>query len=344
MVLFASRSNDPSDGAPAEVWLITGFLGSGKTTLLREMVAQAAPGDLALIMNEFADIGIDQALLPADDDLVLVEGGCLCCTAKDDLIDALHRLRADRKRPGGPRFRHLAIETTGLADPNPVVHALRNDRRLSRDFRLAAVVTVVDATSAWDRLETFDEAARQVAAADHLLLSKCDCVLPEELLVLRERLAQLNPLATQRATNRGRPVDFDSGEPRALEPVTRSALIHPWLASEPSRHTSGISSHVIECADPLDWNAFSDWLQGLCLARGRDLLRVKGVVYVAGEASARLINAVNFCIYPTETVELEQRPTDRVSRLVLIGRDLNPSALRRTLDAARRGARGTALA
>jgi G3E family GTPase len=323
-----------------EVWLITGFLGSGKTTLLRELTAHSEPGELAVIINEFADLGIDQAFVrETDHHLTLIEGGCVCCSVRDDLVEALRRLRAYRESGVCPSFRRLVIETTGLADPNPVIHALLSDRGIASGFTLAAVITLVDAARSLGQLDAFQEAASQIAAADCLLISKADEANPAVISALQSRLSQLNPVARQHFVDSGRIRSVDASDIDPLD-FCRGHRAVAVVPSAVTAHSPGVQAHVITLDFPPHWQEFSDWLQALCLARGRDLLRVKGILFVAGEAKPRAINAVNFCIYPSETIEAAECGAERVSCLVFIGRNLDVAVLRRTLDAALGAATG----
>lgn len=334
-----SRTSRPWRAAPCQedalqVWLLTGFLGSGKTTLLRQWAQQTPPGELAVIINEFADVGIDQEVVHcAGEGIVVLEGGCACCVVKDDLVEALHRLKAAVREGALPRLRHVIVETSGLADPNPIVHALRTDPRLRTHFAPAIVLAVVDASQAMMQLDEFAEAAPQVAAADRLLLSKLDLAIPEDVDALEQRLASLNPLAARERVHRGgiAPPPWVGGS----SSLRRSA---PALSGDGvvSQHSAGVMAHVIEHRGAVHWPAFADWLQAVCLACGRDLLRAKAIVHTKEAPGRRLVNAVRFSIYPPEGIGSEDSADDPVSKLVFIGRNLDAARLQRTLAAALR--------
>ncbi|WP_323150301.1 GTP-binding protein, partial [Pseudomonas oryzihabitans] len=182
--------------------VITGFLGSGKTTLLRRLLAQEALGETALLINEFGEVGIDHLLVEeVAPDTVLLPSGCVCCSVRGDLKEALLTLYGRRSRGEIPAFRRVLLETTGLADPGPILATLNLDPQLRGRFHLGLLVTVVDAEHAALQERLHPEWLNQVTAADRLLLSKADRVAPATLERLDRHLAQLNPTATRALTS-----------------------------------------------------------------------------------------------------------------------------------------------
>jgi G3E family GTPase len=331
------------------VQILTGFLGSGKTTLLARLLADPAMGDTAVLINELGEVGIDHLLVRRlEDDVVLLESGCLCCTVRNELVETLADLAARRAAGDLPAFRRIVIETTGLADPAPIVHTLMTDARLTRSIRLAGITTTVDATHGEATLAAWPEAVKQAAMADRLVMTKTDlteAVMRERLWT---RLATLNPTAQRFEASR------DAGpSPAALfESETfglgaRNADVDAWLAAEaashgdhahhhgepaghdPDRHSDRVVSFCLRAEAPLDWPTLTQWLELLLTARGDQILRLKGVLNVRGRDKPVVVHGVQHVLYPPE--ELAAWPDDdHASRLVLITRDLTRSAVARS--------------
>ena len=191
----------PPERLPVSV--LTGFLGSGKTTLLKYLLTRAELSDTAVVINEFGEVGLDHVLVEAArEDMVLLASGCLCCTVRGDLVDALRRLFKRRAKGEIPHFRRVVIETTGLADPAPVLQTLMQDPLLSDVYRLDGVIVTVDAVNAMDQLDRQAESVKQAAVADRLVLTKTD--LAGEVAALRDRLRRLNPAAPILLAEQGR--------------------------------------------------------------------------------------------------------------------------------------------
>jgi G3E family GTPase len=179
------------------VSVITGFLGSGKTTLLRRLLADSAMGETAVLVNEFGEVGLDHILLrKVDEDIVLLNSGCLCCTVRDDLVETLDDLQAKRAKGAIPFFKRVVVETTGLADPAPIVHTLMIDEALTPHYNLLGLVTTVDATHGDLQLDHYREAVKQAAMADRIVLTKTDLLNGEPHRALQQRLLSLNPSAS----------------------------------------------------------------------------------------------------------------------------------------------------
>ena len=297
--------------------VVTGFLGSGKTTLIRELLRVPEGADTAVVINEFGEIGIDDALLRASSDAtVLLGNGCLCCTVRSDLQESLRTLFAERAQGRVPPFQRVVIETSGLADPGPVLQTLASDRALGEEFHLQALMTVVDAPGGADNLARMPEARQQVALADRIVLTKTDLADSATVAALTGRIAQLTaaPLA---AAVHGR-VDPQFLLDESLDLAVRVAAHEHDHAHA---HSHGIASFALFFDGPLPWPVFEQAMAVLTGLRGADLLRVKGLVAVEGCRGPVVVHAVQHVAH--RPVELEAWPdNDRRSRLVFITRNL----------------------
>lgn len=313
------------------VSIITGFLGSGKTTLLNHLVQQPGLADTAVIVNEFGEIGLDHLLIEqAFEDTVLLENGCICCSIRGDLVDTLTDLL--RKVGAGelPAFSRVVVETTGLADPAPILQTLISDPRLQPHFALDRIVTTIDAVNGPGQLDEFDEAVKQAAVADALLITKAD---------LAERGAVEGLTARLREVNAGAPVaaiDHGRADPEVLFGAGTGARAFDLPAHHDHGHRhdhdSGINSFAIRLDDPLPWAAVKAWLESVASLRGTDLLRVKGILNVAGREGPVVIHGVQHVFHPP--VELAAWPDDtRSTRIVFITRNIEPFALENALAA-----------
>jgi G3E family GTPase len=293
------------------VALLTGFLGSGKTSLLRRALASGAWTDTAVLINELGEIGLDHYLVDTVDGPVLeLPGGCLCCAIREDLALSLRGLLERRDAGLLPPFRRIAIETTGLADPAPILFTLGADGLLETRLQLGSVTATIDAVSGAATLARYVEAARQVATADHLVLTKTD-LAPGDA-GLRAMLTALNPAAARRLA--AAPEDVGAllfGPP----PESRPALP---AAAPSSRHTHGIESHAVLLHGPCSRLDFARALGGLARDRGEALLRVKGILCFSDRPDRpAFIQGAQHALYPP--VWLERWPDhDRRSRLQFI--------------------------
>ena len=329
--LFPSREAGPfgrrlkrERGARVPVTVVTGFLGAGKTTLIRRFLASAEGQGTAVIVNEFGAVGIDDALIRgAAEQTILLGNGCLCCITRTDLQLALRALVIDRERGVVPNFARVVIETSGLADPGPILQTFSTDRALGGEFHIDGMLTVIDAVNGEATLKSAAEARKQVILADRLIVSKSDLAAAAALDSLRRRLQQLNPRAS---------IDIAVGG--ALEPVR---FIAPAIAERSgfiaeAEHSDGISSFVLEGQQPVVWPAFSRAMETLIAVRGADLLRVKGILNVAGCRGPVVVQYVQHLAHPP--VELQSWPDqNRDSRVVFIARNI-PEAQIRDLFAA----------
>jgi len=327
--------------------LVTGFLGSGKTTLLNRLLRSPRLAGTAVLVNEFGEVGLDHLLLERlDVETVILQSGCLCCTIRGDLAEAMRGLLSKRERGVVPAFDRLAIETTGLADPAPVVSTLIAEPVLRHHFRLGNVVATVDAVNGRAHLAEHPESIKQAAVADRLVITKTDIADPEDTARLRTELRRLNPSAPM-LDLAGHDIDPDDlMASDVYDPATKSVEVQRWLAEEtlhragaghahghdPSRHERGIRAFCVTFEEPLDWTAFGLWLTMLLHVHGQNVLRVKGMLNVLDTGSPVVIHGVQHVVHPP--AHLERWPSaDRRSRLVLIVRGLDPAAIERSLAA-----------
>jgi G3E family GTPase len=329
---FGRRQRRPR-GARIPVTIVTGFLGSGKTTLIRELLATPAGANTALVINEYGEVGIDHALLRASSDAtVLLGNGCVCCAVRSDLQESLRALFADRARGAVPSFERVVIETSGLADPGPVLQTFASDRALGEVFHLQALVTVVDAPGGAGNLEHMPEARQQVALADRIVLTKTDRADPSMITALTGRIRELTaaPLATAAQGVIAPGFLLDEGLDLAVQPAEHDHDDRPGHA-----HSHGIDSFALFFDAPLPWPVFEQAMAVLTALRGPDLLRVKGLVAVAGVQGPVVVQAVQHVAH--RPVELEDWPdSDRRSRLVFITRNLPKAPIEKLFAAIER--------
>jgi len=295
------------------VTVITGFLGAGKTTLLRRFLATPEGQGTAVVVNEFGATGIDDALVRSSaDETVLLGNGCLCCITRTDLQQALRRMVVERERGELPDFRRIVIETSGLADPSPILQTFATDRALGSAFQVEAVVTVIDAETGGDTLGWSTEARKQTILADRLVITKTDIAGEGASAVLSGQLRALNPGAEIHEAVNGA---IDPG--RLTEPVRdqRNAFVAE------TTHSDGIVSFVLTHDKPMPWTVFARSMDTLMQLRGPDLLRVKGFLDVEGCRGPVVVQFVQHLAHPP--VELESWPDeDRKSRVVFITRNI----------------------
>jgi G3E family GTPase len=306
--LFGRRQRR-ARGPRLPVIAVTGFLGSGKTTLIRALLARPEGANTAIVVNEFGEVGIDQALLRASSDVtVLLGNGCLCCNVRTDLQETLRALFADRARGAVPSFERVIIETSGLADPGPVLQTFATDRALGREFHLQALATVVDAVAGSRNIDRMPEARKQVALADRIAVTKTDLADPDTTGRLITRIAALTAAPVEIAANGAIEPSLLLDEPAA---VPRSFdLGH-------GEHTHGLQSFSLIFEKPLSWPAFEQTMAVLTALRGPDLLRVKGLIAIERCRGPVVVHAVQHLAHPP--VELEDWPdADHRSRLVFI--------------------------
>ena len=313
--------------------IVTGFLGSGKTTLLNHVLLHRDTQRVAVIVNEFGDIGIDgQLVIGAEEDILELNNGCICCTVRTDLTRAVANLLAS-----GRAIDRILIETTGLADPAPVIQSFILDETLRSNTELDAIVTVVDAQHILEQLHN-EQAREQVAFADVILINKIDLVADRALDDLGSRLRSLNPLAT---IHRTRNCEVDLGRVlgvRAFDLRNALKLDPQLLADSTHEHDADITCVSIRDSGAIDATLFTRWLNELVQSRGKDLLRIKGIIDLENESRRFVFHGVH--------MTLDGRPgrpwgpaAARINEMVFIGRNLDPVALRSEFD----GCRATAL-
>jgi G3E family GTPase len=318
------------------VTVLTGFLGAGKTTLLNYLLRQPALARTAVLVNEFGEIGLDHLLVEkVDADTVLLNAGCLCCTVRGDLARALRTMLPRARRD---EITRIIIETTGLADPAPILATLIGDPVAASAYRLDGVVTVVDAVHGDRQLDDNPEAMRQVAVADRIVLSKTDLADPA---ALRARIAYLNP---------GAPVieaAFGVLDPAVVlqagpfDPASKIPDVRCWLDAEAfaaaehghhhhhdrNRHDAHIQAFSIVLEEPLHWQGIGTWLEMLFATRGESLLRVKGILNLQGQDRPVAIHGVQHLMHPPSLLSAWPEGDPRTSRLVFITRDLPRDAI-----------------
>ncbi len=351
----ADRRRPP---VPIPLTVLTGFLGAGKTTLLNRLLKDAALKDTAVIINEFGEVSVDHLLVEyISDNMMLLQSGCLCCTMRGDLIDALETLLRDLDNRRCS-FRRVLLETTGLADPAPVLHTLMSHPYLLLRYRLDGVVTVVDAVNGDASLDAHVEAVKQAALADRLVLTKTDLATPEQRERIVERLRALNPAAPILDAAKG-----EAGAERLLncglyDPERKIPDVKRWLAEEAyaqphvhhpgghdhhhghdddhldrSRHDDHIASFVLVTDKAIPAGTLDMFLELLRANYGAQLLRVKGIVKLAEMPDTPVVvHGVQHLFHPT--ARLERWPDDdRRSRLVFITRDLPERTVRELFEA-----------
>ncbi len=322
------------------VTIITGFLGSGKTTLLNSLLGDPEMGETAVLINEFGEIGLDHLLVrEISEDVVVLSSGCICCTVQGELVDSLRDLFIRRLAREIPDFTRVVIETTGLADPAPIIGTLVRDPLFKDCYRLDGIVTTVDAAHGEGQLDSHMEAVKQAAIADRIVLTKSDIAQAETIDALQARLRNLNPAAPILAAEHGNIAPDALLNAGLFDALTKTPQVQDWLNEDAypgdghdhdhghnhrpnvNRHDDHISSFCLTLDVPLQWNRFRPWLGRLLQAEGEKLLRIKGILNVEGKDAPQVLHCVQHTYYPP--VALPAWPgDDHRSRLVFITRDL----------------------
>jgi G3E family GTPase len=304
------------------VTVLTGFLGSGKTTLLQRILHEQHGQRIAVIENELGQEGIDNQILlqEHDEQIVVMNNGCICCTVRADLVRILLDL-ARRRHAGELAFERVIVETTGLAAPAPVAQTFFMNLDVAREYLLDAVLTVVDAMHAWQQLDAHREAREQVAFADRLLVSKTDLASAPRVSALRERLGQLNPRAAQIEVHFGRVALSEILDLRAFSIDEALQLDPAFLSGGRHRHAEDISAFVFQHRSAFDPQRLDLFMRMLAQQHGADLLRYKGVLNVHGRDARVVFQGVHMLIGAQEG-KVWEAGEQRASTLVFIGRDL----------------------
>jgi len=322
------------------VTVITGFLGSGKTTLLCRLLRHPGMHRAAVIVNEIGEVGIDHELVASSSEhTTLLGNGCLCCTLRTDLQETLRELFVKRRAGEVIDFDRVFVETTGLANPVPVLHTLSSDGLLGAQYRLDGVVTLVDAVNGLGQLDAYAEARKQVAVADRLVVTKTDIADGAIVDRLRERLSALNPFALCFAAIEGNldPASLAGIGPRTID--AKAEELDRWLVpaggearapGNPARESAGphdrsIQSFCLWFDKPFNWERLNAALQALSQLRGPDLLRVKGIVRVEGEPGLIVLQGAQHLFHPPVT--LEGGESESRSRIVFIVRNLTRESI-----------------
>ena len=327
------------------VTLLTGYLGSGKTTLLNQLLRSPALQDTAVLINEYGEVAIDHLLTRSvSGNITVLANGCVCCSVAGEMVSALRDLYFKRASGEVPYFSRVIIETTGLADPAPIMHTLIEMPLVAARYALSGVVTTVDATHGEAQLDANEEAVKQAAVADRIVVTKVDLASAETIAKLKTRLNLLNPavaIVESVMGNADAAALFNTGlyqvkqktvdvknwlNAEAYRQVSVSQtlprLSAPSVASNRQRHDERINAFCVRYDEPIDWDSLINVLEMMQSLRGAQILRVKGIVNVVGESQPRVIHAVEHTIYPT--AHLAAWPdNDHSTRLVFIVRDLD---------------------
>ncbi len=355
------------------VTLLTGFLGSGKTTVLNHLVRQPEMADALVIINEFGEMALDHLLVAhSTENLVMeMDSGCVCCTIRGDLVKTLRDITWRFSREGQRQFQRVLIETTGLADPAPIIHTLMTHPQIACKYRLDGIVTTVDMATGMETLDHQQEAVKQAAMADVLLLTKLDLVTDGQRDSLLHRLNELNPAAARWPVSNGeiearkiihlglftatgktadvaRWLKEEAYSSIAFVPVARpqstghrSLIFKPQAAHaavdhshDVNRHNDHIHAFCFAFHDPIPEEMLESWLEILMELAGNNILRVKGILNVEGNPLPLVIHGVQHIFHPPVTLP-EWPNEDRRSRLVFITRDVGKDVIEKTFHAFR---------
>ncbi|MDX8346895.1 GTP-binding protein [Cognatiyoonia sp. IB215446] len=351
------------------VTLLTGFLGAGKTTLLNSLIRDPGAGRIAVVINEFGDVGLDHDLIEeSTEETILLPSGCLCCSIRGDLMKSLGKLIA-RRNSGSLAFDRVVIETTGIADPGPILHSFVVDRLVGPYFRMDGIVTVADAATGSTTLQKQFEAASQVAMADLIVLSKLDLVTPAALARFEAQIAEINATATRVRAAHGHVATKKLFGLSAMRANVTPDVVSKWLGAgaappdplaglsgfapkpdkpaalsaptdaAPAHHNHRINSASIEMAEPVAADVFDFWLETLMTIKGPNILRIKGILHVEGMNWPFVFHGVQHIFDPPVPLK-SWTHEDKTSRVVVIARDMSAEDLAASLDLLRMQAVG----
>ncbi|MFP7736602.1 CobW family GTP-binding protein [Priestia aryabhattai] len=309
------------------VTILTGYLGAGKTTLLNRILTEKHNQKIAVIVNEYGEVGIDnQLVIDADEEILEMNNGCICCTVRGDLIRILNTLVFSMEQ-GKVKFNRVLIETTGLADPAPVAQTFFMDKHLSEKFEVDSIVTVVDSKHITKHLDNYDEAQEQIAFGDVIILNKTDLISSDDLNSLEQRINQMNPTA-KRLYAQNCSIDLNEILGIHTFDVDRKIEIDPHFLEEHHHHhhDDKVSSIAFREEKPLDLDKVNHWMSYLVQEKGEDLLRYKGVLYIKGMKERIVFQGLHmlFSGRPDRRWKESER---KITELVFIGKDLNKEEL-----------------
>lgn len=326
------------------VTVLTGFLGSGKTTVLNHLLRQPGMDGTVAVINEFGEVGLDHLMVETSEErFALLDNGCICCSVREDLVTLLEDLSLREASGALPPVRRVLIETTGLADPVPVLHTLMTAPGVTARYRIDGAAVTVDAVNALRSLDRHAEAVKQIAVADRILLTKADLVEADAVAAVEHRIRAINPTVSVISVSHGSIAPDALFEAGLFAPQSRSDQVASWFAAAtatqpPASHHHGhhahgsrISSFSLVVDEPIRWPAFSRWLDYVAALKGDDLLRFKALVNVTDRPQGPVVvHAVQHVLHPP--IALDNWPSDdRSSRLVFIVRDIPAEAIERTL-------------
>jgi G3E family GTPase len=343
--------------APVPVTILTGFLGSGKTTVLNYLLRQPELRGVVAIINEFGEVGLDHLLVETSEErFALLDNGCICCSVREDLIQTLKDLKTRSAAGSMPAFHRVLVETTGLADPVPVLHTLMTSPDLLEEYRIDGIVVTVDAVNGGRTLSAHPEAVKQLAVADRILVTKADLADARDVASLMARIGAINPTATVLRASNGAVDAISLLDAGLFDPHARSGDVAAWfeaaaIAAAHGRevgahhhcdgpncdhavshaHDAQISCFSLIINEPIRWAAFSQWLEYVAALKGDDLLRFKGLVNVAEiPGGPVVVHGVQHVFHPP--IEMKNWPSaDRSTRLVFIVRNIPREIIERTL-------------
>ena len=330
---------------PIPITVITGFLGSGKTTLLSSLLKKQEMTNTAVIINEFGEVGLDHALLEhSDESIIELQNGCICCTIRGDLKKTLVGLLRKKSEGEIDAFNRVVIETTGLADPVPIIHTLISSFDLQKSYLLDGVITLVDAVNGENTLDLQEEAVKQVAMAERIIITKTDLVDKNTKVSLVKRLTLINPSTKIISSNFGEVSIPELLGLSAYDPDSKSKDVSAWLAAEEfekdhhyhqidvNRHDDKIQAFSITTDEPVNAMAFAFFRDLLTANMGSDLLRLKGIINIAGKDFPAVIHGVQHIFHPVQWLD-SWPDEDRCTRLVFITRNIKKDEIEKFFNA-----------